>query len=84
MLQTCANPACTAKFLYLHEGRLFVIETKAANANALSPECRLAGSRQYFWLCDSCLGKLTLHYEATSNRIAVRPKRTVAHRVSAV
>ena len=51
MLQKCANPACSAKFHNLRDGRLFVMEV------------RLRSERQrlnYSWLCNSCSRTLTV------------------------
>ena len=30
MLSKCANPGCLATFLYLHEGKLFRVDTSSA------------------------------------------------------
>jgi len=40
MLSKCANPGCSASFLYLHQGKLFRLET---NGNGEFQE----GSRSY-------------------------------------
>lgn len=51
MLSKCANPACPARFRYLHEGRIFNIEIKATgNADSV----RFKDKIEHFWLCDSC------------------------------
>jgi hypothetical protein len=52
MLSKCANPACLSRFHYLHEGRIFKIET-SATASERSP----SSSRriEYFWLCARCV-----------------------------
>ncbi len=87
MVQTCANPACTAKFLYLHQGRLFVLETRTNNSDAASPEDIFnnyhSKSPQYFWLCDSCLRELTLRYGAKSHQVKVGPRRTTVQQSAA-
>ena len=63
MLSKCANPQCRAAFLYLHQGKLFRIETEAgshqdpaADSGARKPVRRL----EYFWLCDDCASQMTL------------------------
>src|SRR5205809_7869087 len=63
MLSKCANPQCRAAFLYLHQGKLFRIETEAsshqdpaADSGARKPVRRL----EYFWLCDDCPSQLSL------------------------
>lgn len=42
MVGTCANPGCSAKFLYLDEGKLFAVPS--ANAAV-----------RYVWLCGNCV-----------------------------
>jgi hypothetical protein len=41
MVGTCAIPECSAKFLYLNEGRLYI---------APSPDAAI----RYLWLCADC------------------------------
>ena len=73
MLSKCANPACSATFLYLREGKLFQLETpQPASGNLTSAQKTPESGRQsdsagqrrveYFWLCNSCSSELTLHY----------------------
>ena len=53
MLSKCANPACSAVFRYLHEGKLFVL-SKAPPTTSLAvalTDCVLA---EHFWLCGPC------------------------------
>jgi hypothetical protein len=51
MLDKCANPACSAKFLRLQDGRLFVTEVEDEDESKTSGNgCRV----QYLWLCSSC------------------------------
>jgi len=51
MVSKCANPACSARFHYLHEGKIFKLETGAAesDASAASPQ-----QVEFFWLCAEC------------------------------
>jgi hypothetical protein len=51
MLSKCANPACAARFRYLHEGRIFNIEIAALPADHRS---RLFPKIEHFWLCGQC------------------------------
>jgi hypothetical protein len=64
MLAKCANPACSARFRYLHEGRLFAIESDTGSARiGLMSDPEYTGGRhrlQYFWLCSSCCRTMTL------------------------
>ena len=51
MLSKCANPACDARFRYLHQGRIFNIEVKGAPPGEnLQHRDRI----EHFWLCESC------------------------------
>ena len=51
MLSKCANPACLARFRYLHEGRIFNVEIEPGG---LEESVRLAYKIEHFWLCESC------------------------------
>jgi hypothetical protein len=67
MISKCANPACSACFRYLHEGRLFRFEREAgADTEPLlgfdpTPHKHSAGV-EFFWLCENCSATLTLTY----------------------
>jgi hypothetical protein len=64
MLAKCANPACSATFRYLHEGKLFAIESKAdalTRGPPADPEYMGKSSLpQYSWLCSSCCRAMTV------------------------
>jgi hypothetical protein len=93
MLAKCANPACSVRFRYFHEGRLFIFEPK--------PDAPMRGppadpdyvgrspSPQYFWLCPSCSSAMTVQpdgdhgvtvvpKEGASPKVFVMPDRTPA------
>ncbi len=56
MLSSCANPSCSRKFRYLHEGKLFLLPTKS-NDDVISNRVDFAGKLDhvhYAWLCDHC------------------------------
>jgi hypothetical protein len=61
MVSQCANPDCGAPFLYLREGKLFVIPRPGFSARHSRVE--------YFWLCGNCSGKLKI---ASSRDCGVR------------
>lgn len=48
MLTKCANAMCNARFRYLHEGRLFLVDTSRAKRRNAGQDL------QYYWLCPSC------------------------------
>ena len=62
MLSKCANPGCTAPFLYLHEGRLFRLDTGTESTAGQTTQ-KTVHKLEFFWLCDECAAKLTLHYQ---------------------
>jgi len=56
MLSSCANPSCVRKFRYLHEGKLFLLQS-SRNENTTSKRVDFAGHvdhLHYAWLCDHC------------------------------
>ena len=75
MLSKCANPGCAATFLYLHQGKLFRLDTctevvtGTSAAETKKPSRRL----EFFWLCDPCAAELTLGYKKGTG-ITVVPK----------
>ncbi len=57
MLSKCANPACSTTFRYLHEGKLYLIDTKAFAGRKPPADLKYAGKAstlEYVWLCSSC------------------------------
>lgn len=62
MLSKCANPNCSANFLYLHEGRLFRSES-AMDDGFVSNDAGMKKSPrriEFFWLCSNCAPRMTL------------------------
>jgi hypothetical protein len=63
MLSKCANPACGAKFQYLHIGRLFAIEYRRTTQGCLfgnSELVQIHDRYRYFWLCPACCQSMTI------------------------
>jgi hypothetical protein len=62
MLAKCANPKCSASFLYLRQGRLFVLDVAddAVNGGPSRDERLVAHRLRYFWLCDMCHRSMTV------------------------
>lgn len=80
MLAKCANPACSSRFLYLGEGKLFRIEVPAegepAEGGEPSSEPFLVTRKpvrrvEHYWLCARCAASLTLAYDRKSGVMAV-------------
>ena len=55
MLSKCINPACFAPFRYLHEGRVFQMETSAPATGSDKKPCHKI---EFFWLCEKCARSL--------------------------
>jgi hypothetical protein len=67
VLSKCANPACFARFRYLHEGRIFNIEIKTETTNHhAQPKI------EHFWLCESCARMLKVVWE--DGVVSTRPR----------
>jgi hypothetical protein len=66
MLDKCANPACSAIFRRLHEGRVFVIEVESSASGS-------SHQRQHFWLCKSCCRSMTVIVDKDKG-VQVRPR----------
>jgi len=67
MISKCANPACAARFLYLHQGKLFRFEREAQTDTQLSlgfdPTVhKHSQGVQFYWLCEQCSASMTLVY----------------------
>jgi hypothetical protein len=60
MLDKCANPACSARFLRLGDGKVFVTEVDAIYHSDGSGHRR---QRQHFWLCNSCCRTMSVTVE---------------------
>lgn len=67
MLDKCANPACSATFRRLRDGRIFVIEVEIEAQD-------IASGRQlrYFWLGNSCRSTMTVIVDR-DKRVQVLP-----------
>jgi hypothetical protein len=82
MVSKCANPGCTAPFLYLRHGKLFCMETSVPVAKApgfgADPvvESR-SRSVEFYWLCDDCCGSMTVVYTPGIG-VKVRQKERIA------
>jgi hypothetical protein len=81
MLAKCANPACSAKFLYLHEGTLFAIESRGdpqKRGPPTDPEYAVRSyTREYFWLCSSCSCAMTIRSDGDHGITVIPKKQTV-------
>jgi hypothetical protein len=69
MLAKCANPSCSAPFLYLREGKLYqmeVVDDGCAGAPDNQPgpgaERKPVRRLEFFWLCGRCAAEMTLAF----------------------
>lgn len=58
MVSKCANPACSERFLYLHQGKIFQL-TPIPEIEAVAGGFS-ASLYERFWLCDKCCKEMTL------------------------
>jgi hypothetical protein len=71
MVSKCANPACSERFLYLHQGKIFQLTP--------TPEVEEAGGGfvpslyERFWLCDQCCKQMTLVWAGTEAKVVPLP-----------
>ena len=65
MLSKCSNPTCFTPFLYLHEGRLFLLECDSEHSASTSSR------GEYFWLCERCSSVMTLRLGEGETVVAV-------------
>ena len=78
MLSKCANPSCSAPFLYLSKGKLFRMETAAsgnqrASTFGMDPSMKKnARHLEFFWLCKECADAVTLIY-SKGHGVVTRP-----------
>jgi hypothetical protein len=76
MLSKCANPECSERFRYLHEGKIFRLSP--------TPEVQIAAGmfkpalHERFWLCTPCSKKTTLVWDRTQVRLAPVPLKAPA------
>jgi hypothetical protein len=65
MLSKCASPGCAATFLYLHQGKLFRVDTSVEAVAGIPEAATKKPSRrvEFFWLCDQCAAEVTLGYK---------------------
>lgn len=74
--RNAANPECSERFLYLHQGKLFQLMP--------TPEIAAVGEgflpvlSERFWLCDRCSKTMTIVWAGTGPKLVPLPTRTVA------
>lgn len=78
MVSKCANPNCDARMKYLHNGRLFVVQTRSSARYWQKENCSFSappGNQiEYYWLCDSCVDDMTITAEGKLEYVTSIPK----------
>ncbi len=70
MLSNCLNPACSAPFRYMSEGRIFSLEIPpVVNTSASTSGHRV----ERYWLCGNCAMHLKVVVE--NGEVTTRPLR---------
>ena len=80
MVSKCANPACSAPFIYLRDGRLFRVEIDAGDPQPAS-ERKPSRRVEHFWLCGPCSLLFTLTVD--KGQVTTVPLPSPARRVAA-
>ena len=96
MLSKCANPVCQERFRYLHVGKVFRVENGPAQSGkkeTIAPVVltstggmgipiarRVANQPEYYWLCGSCAGLMTIGRDAAG--VVLLPLRKLASRAA--
>jgi hypothetical protein len=78
MVSKCANPNCSMPFLYLHNGKLFRLDSggTVTTSPSFDDETGIphADRRvEFFWLCNQCAARMTLSYQKGSG-VRVEPR----------
>jgi hypothetical protein len=76
MLSKCANPECSERFLYLHQGKLFCL-TPTPEVQAIGEVANPKLSER-FWLCERCAKALTLVWGGTRAKLVPLPEKPLA------
>lgn len=68
MVSKCANPNCSAPFLYLREGKLFRWDGVAAErpSNVVPLSRKPNHKTEFFWLCGNCASHMTVVFRQGS------------------
>ncbi len=84
MLSKCANPGCTATFLYLHQGKLFRLNVgnDVPVSSSVPQKAKTASHVEFFWLCSDCASELTVDYDE-GRGVAVVPLAKAETRAAA-
>lgn len=74
MVSHCANPKCEKPLHYLREGRIFVFDVAAGEADGNGKRSR---RMEHYWLCGECAQTMAMQQSADGVRIVSRVRRYV-------
>ena len=78
MVSKCANPACSAPFHYLRDGKVFRLQVDQNGELGSEPKL-VNGHRlhrvEHFWLCGACSQTMTLSVDKSKGVVAVPLKQ---------
>lgn len=60
MLSKCANPYCSTPFVYLREGKIFIVESGSQPTGPHLAKSQPATRVEHFWLCGRCATEMTV------------------------
>jgi hypothetical protein len=72
VLFKCANPNCSNTFRYLHEGKLYLVNSCPAKAKRNGSSRHESRPPEYAWLCSSCCRHMSIRYDEELGAMAVR------------
>ena len=85
MVSKCANPECSAPFLYFHQGKLFRLDTEGRHDRRRhmgdeSGNGRCLRHIEFYWLCEACAKTMTLGFDKNTG-ISMRPHASPARSI---
>jgi hypothetical protein len=76
MISKCANPACSAHFLYLKQGKVFRVFRSGSEPRKLQlgidPTVKKHMQVEFYWLCAECSQRMTVCCEPEGG-VSVKP-----------
>jgi hypothetical protein len=73
MLSKCANPDCSNRFLYFHQGKLFRWDGREITQHHFrADQSKLIRKVEFFWLCEDCSRWMTLVFRQNKG-VTIRP-----------
>ena len=64
VVSKCANPRCSARLKYMHDGSVFAVRKPTAGQECPTDDVSFRESVgtevEWFWLCDHCLRQLSI------------------------